>query len=140
MGVEDSILPLVAGILPALYIKENTMSVILVMFLMHFLADFPLQGPFLANNKAKSKYLLLVHSFIWAMLVCIPLVTIGTYKTWMLVFLFVTHILIDYWKCTTFRDEFSVRRVLGISISGRQAFLIDQLLHAGTILIVVAFM
>jgi len=33
---------------------------------LHFIADFPLQGEFLANMKGKFDYLLFSHAFMWS--------------------------------------------------------------------------
>lgn len=65
---------------------------------LHFVADFPLQGDFLANNKGKYDYLLLVHSAIWAGTISIGLYLTGDFALWKAAFLLVGHFLIDRWK------------------------------------------
>jgi hypothetical protein len=66
----------------------------------HCLADYPLQGDFLANMKGKNKFLLIIHCFIWAGMIygAANFLGITQNPSWF-VFLFMGHYLIDLWKC-----------------------------------------
>jgi hypothetical protein len=113
-----------------------SLEAIIAVFLAHFLADYPLQGDFLATWKSKSVYILMVHSFIWAGLVSMALVVFGLFAPWQFVFLFAGHYLIDGWKCITFKSPEDKQKTFGITMTGMQAFFIDQTLHAIQLLVV----
>jgi hypothetical protein len=106
------------------------LTAIIVVFLAHFLADYPLQGDFLATWKSKSYYILFVHSFIWASLVSLALISFGLYAPWKFLVLLIPHAIIDGWKCRTFKSPEDRQKTLGITMNGMQAFFIDQALHA----------
>lgn len=71
----------------------------LFLLLAHYLADFPLQGEFLANMKGKNGYLLMCHVLIYSLTVGAFLHFLGLYADWKLFALIISHTLIDYWKC-----------------------------------------
>jgi hypothetical protein len=71
----------------------------------HFVADFPLQGDFLAMGKGKHWYLMLVHCAIWTGSCCIPLVVFDAFAWWKVGMFFVGHVVCDFWKCGWPRDE-----------------------------------
>lgn len=109
------------------------LEAIMVVFLAHFLADYPLQGFFLAEWKSKSWYILFIHCFIWSGLVAVGLMVCGVYAPWKFVFLLVGHFGIDAWKCRTWKTPEEKQPVLikwGPKITGMQAFMADQTLHA----------
>jgi len=64
----------------------------------HYLADFPLQGDFIAANKGKRWYLLAAHCAIWTGIVSMPLALLGGWAWWKIAMLFVGHYLCDRWK------------------------------------------
>lgn len=66
--------------------------------ILHFIADFPLQGEFLANMKGKYDYLLFAHSVIWAGIISFGLNYYGMLENWHFAFLLVGHFIIDRWK------------------------------------------
>lgn len=112
------------------------LTAIIVVFLAHFIADYPLQGFFLAEWKSKSWYILFVHSFIWAGLVSCGLAAFGLYAAWKFFFLLIGHFVIDGWKCRTFETPEHRVKTLGVVITGLQAFFIDQTLHVLQLLVV----
>lgn len=73
---------------------------IVLLVTLHCLADYPLQGDFLANFKGKNRFLLFIHSFIWAGMIYMGLHHLGfANETWHFPFLLGAHYLIDDWKC-----------------------------------------
>lgn len=80
---------------------------VFIVFAMHCIADFPMQGEYLANAKLKSIYVLLCHCAIYTLLMAIGLggiaYTHGIAKdvnwSFVLMLLFYSHFAIDYVKC-----------------------------------------
>lgn len=106
------------------------MKQLLFLIYMHYLGDYPLQGDFLGQFKAKYNYLLFVHSLIWTGTVCIGLELLGLFSVWKLIFLFIGHFYIDRWKCRhKQKEKFGLTKLLWI----------DQFLHFIQILIVWRF-
>lgn len=66
--------------------------------LAHLLYDFHWQGPFVADMKGKSLFILFVHAGTWALLLWFVLWAFGFMAWWPLPFLFITHATTDYWK------------------------------------------
>lgn len=95
------------------------------LLLVHLLYDFHWQGPFIAEMKAKSWFLLGVHSLTWALLLGAVLWHTGGLSWWTVPFLAVTHFAIDAWKA-----RYTELPSLGL------ALWIDQVLHLVTMLIV----
>jgi hypothetical protein len=96
-----------------------------------FIADFMLQSDKMVKGKAQLKNLLL-HSGIYGFVTLLASIDI---LTWNLVigvlFLVLTHIVIDYWKAILVKKFKSINWFL---------FLIDQIIHVFFILIVVAWL
>lgn len=71
-----------------------------LMLLAHLLYDFHWQGPFIAENKGKRPFLLIIHALTWAIFVGLPLyfAKVPLFIPWVCV-LFTTHFFIDNWKC-----------------------------------------
>ena len=95
------------------------------LLLAHYLADFPLQGDFLANFKSKNNYLLMCHVIIYSLTVGVFLDYLGLYVTWKLILLIISHTFIDYWKCHYASKETALTTSLYI----------DQALHLIVLLI-----
>ena len=75
------------------------MLFIYVVLFSHALADYPLQGNFLAQGKNESKYLLLMHCLIYTGVVVSTLaVVFGFFSHTFVLVLFVSHVLTDYAK------------------------------------------
>ena len=66
--------------------------------LAHYIADFSLQGQFLATYKGKYDYLLFVHCFIWTGVLSLVLQYLGIFALWKMMYLFLGHWLTDRWK------------------------------------------
>ena len=92
---------------------------LLTLFYLHFIADFPLQGEFLANFKGKNDYILFSHCVIWSGSISIGLFILGLFAPWKLVMLLVGHFIIDRWKARKIDKTFSLTKDLYI----------DQFLH-----------
>ena len=96
-----------------------------ILFWLHFIADFPLQGEFLANFKGKYDYLLFAHSVIWTGTITAGLFLTGNYDLWKVAMLFVGHFIIDRWKA---RKEDKSKALTDDLWK-------DQLLHFGQLLL-----
>lgn len=92
---------------------------------LHALADYPLQGDFLAQFKGKNWIAMTAHCLIWSGVIYIGLRSYGVAEDWHIPFLFFGHMAIDKWKCSR-------------SGNGKELtsdLLIDQLLHFAQIAI-----
>lgn len=75
------------------------MENLLILYVTNLILDYPLQGTFLAEYKAKNNYILFVHCAIWALGLSVVLMLLGLFAWWKVIMLLVGHIVIDYWKC-----------------------------------------
>lgn len=75
------------------------MENLLILYVANLILDYPLQGTFLAEYKAKNNYILFVHCAIWALGLSVVLIPLGLFAWWKVVMLLIGHIAIDYWKC-----------------------------------------
>jgi hypothetical protein len=91
----------------------------LYLLLAHYLADFPLQGDFLANMKGKNWYLLMAHVLIYSLTIGAFMHALGIYATWKLFVVAISHVFVDYWKCNYAPKETALTTSLYI----------DQALH-----------
>jgi hypothetical protein len=78
---------------------------IIMMLGAHYIADFPLQGSYLADNKGKRWYILMAHAFIYATTIAIALMFLGKYSEWKWFVIFGVHFLTDKWKSSQPKDE-----------------------------------
>lgn len=74
--------------------------IIITLITVHCIADYPLQGDFLANIKGKNFFLLMVHSWIWSGLIWISGTMFFIANITDFLVLLVGHMLIDKWKCS----------------------------------------
>ena len=81
---------------------------ILLLFALHCIGDYPLQGDFIAVNKGKNRYVLCVHCAIYTLCILVGFLVIALIEGYKIEFgpvisavviLFLTHMLIDKWKC-----------------------------------------
>ena len=86
---------------------------------LHALADYPLQGDFLATFKGKNWIAMVAHCLIWTLFIYAGFWMFNIAQDWMLPFLFFGHMAIDKWKCSRSGNG----KELGSDL------LIDQLLH-----------
>ncbi|MGV4321213.1 DUF3307 domain-containing protein [Bacillus mojavensis] len=71
----------------------------LILLFAHLLADYPLQGDFLATMKGKNVIALLTHAGIWTGTICTALWLMGLPVTLIdVAWLFVVHAVADYMK------------------------------------------
>ena len=68
-------------------------NIIIKMIFCHLVGDYVLQSDFIAKTKGQNWYHLFVHCFLY----CLPFyIVFGS--TWQLLFIFVTHLLVDQLK------------------------------------------
>jgi len=72
---------------------------IISLITIHLLADYPLQGDFLAKAKSSNTFLLYVHSFMWAGMIYWGLDYYGLASPYEYLYLGFVHANIDKWKC-----------------------------------------
>jgi len=85
--------------------------------LAHYIADYPLQGEFLAQTKGKYWYNLFVHSMIYSLSVCLCLKLLGVFVIWKFVVLLISHLIIDYIKSNAKNKEKALTSYLYIDQS-----------------------
>lgn len=95
------------------------MEKILWIILAHYIADYPLQGDFLAQTKGKYWYSLLAHSVIYGLTIALALKLLGLFAIWKAIVLIISHMVIDYKKATAKNKEKALTTYLYI----------DQALH-----------
>ena len=96
-----------------------TLPHIYLFLTLHAIADYPLQGDFLAKFKGTNWIAMIAHCLIWSGVIWIALYLTTDSKNWEFPFLFFGHMLIDKWKCSR-------------SGNGKELtsdLLIDQILH-----------
>lgn len=86
------------------------------LIVLHYLGDYPLQGTYLAMNKAHDDYLLFAHSMIWAGLICAGLYYFNMLESWKVIYLVVGHFAIDKAKCNIENPKYTDQ-------------MLDQMLH-----------
>lgn len=95
------------------------------MIVLHYIADFPLQGQFLAEMKGKYDYLLFCHAMIWGGVISAGLLQLGFFAPWKAVMLVVGHFIIDRWKARKADKTYALTKDLWV----------DQFLHTVQIFI-----
>ena len=97
------------------------MKELFILYVANLIFDYPLQGDFLANFKAKNNYILFVHCVIWGGGISICLMQLGLFEWWKVLMLIGGHLLIDTWKCRGYAKK--------MKISDWNSLYIDQFLH-----------
>ncbi|OLS39138.1 DUF3307 domain-containing protein [Bacillus sp. MRMR6] len=98
---------------------------LLILMFAHLLADYPLQGEFLANMKGKNLIVLISHAGIWTGCIAIAGYLIGFDISYLdIALLFVVHAVADYLKATNKLWYKNLDSLKG-------GLLIDQLIHLG---------
>ncbi len=77
----------------------NFINCVFLLATLHCVADYPLQGDFLANFKGKNNFILFVHSIIWSGVLWSGLFFLGRESVLIFPFLLIGHFFIDKWKC-----------------------------------------
>lgn len=91
----------------------------LLLFAIHCLADFPLQGEYLERNKRKSLYLLVCHCILYAFIVWVGFCIItgvrfaDYFSRVIFLIIFISHVLIDFGKCYAM-NSLIIERLNGI--------------------------
>lgn len=109
-----------------------TMAFLILVFA-HLLADYPLQGDFLANMKGKNFIVLASHAGIWTGTICTTLWLIGLPVTLIdIAWLFIVHAIADYLKA---KPSWFYKKLnpLGAGLA------IDQLIHIVQIIILLGY-
>lgn len=105
----------------------------LVLLFAHLLADYPLQGDFLANMKGKNKIVLVTHAAIWTGTISVAFFLLGfTVTIPMILSLFIVHAIADHMKAAKV-GFYKKLDPLGAGLA------IDQLIHVGQILSLLIF-
>ena len=103
------------------------MENLLILYVANLILDYPLQGTFLAEYKAKNNYILFVHCAIWALGLSVVLIPLGLFAWWKVVMLLIGHIVIDYWKCRGLYKKWNIKDWTSLYI--------DQSLHVVQVLL-----
>ena len=84
----------------------NGFELFIFMVFAHLLADWTLQTPIQANNKATNWYIMGLHCFVWTTAVFVPLMLVG-YHIVPIAFLlmWLIHYFVDTWKCLIVWDH-----------------------------------
>jgi len=103
----------------------------LILLFAHLLADYPLQGDFLALNKGKNPMALFAHAGIWTGVIAITASYIG-YDIDILdvIFLFLVHAILDYAKA----NKLCIYSKLDPL---KEGLLLDQFLHVIQIILLI---
>ena len=126
------------------------MKELLILYVANLILDYPLQGTFLAEYKAKNNYILFVHCAIWAFGLSVVLMPLGLFAWWKVIMLLIGHIAIDYWKCRGLYKKWPTKFVTRYVNTGNDvghifykkpiisdwtSLYIDQSLHVGQVLL-----
>ena len=95
------------------------MNLFFTFLVLHAIAEYPLQGDFLATFKGKNWVAMAAHCLIWSGLIYFGLQYFELAQLWNIPFLFFGHMAIDKWKCSRSGNG----KELGSDL------IIDQLLH-----------
>ncbi|NFT30637.1 DUF3307 domain-containing protein [Clostridium sporogenes] len=105
----------------------------LILLFAHLLADYPLQGDFLANMKGKNLIILATHAGIWTGVICVALWLMSILVTPIdIIWLFVVHAIADYMKAKPL-GFYKKLNPLGIGLA------IDQGIHILQIIILLTY-
>jgi hypothetical protein len=104
----------------------------LILMFAHLLADYPLQGEFLANFKGKNFIVLFSHAGIWTGCIAVAGYLIGFDVGYLdVALLFSVHTIADYLKTA---NKLWYKKLDGL----KGGLLSDQLIHVGQILLFIA--
>ena len=106
---------------------------VLILVFAHLLADYPLQGEFLANMKGKNFIVLFSHAGIWTGVIATATYLIGFDITYFdIASLFVVHAVADYFKAKPIGFYKKLDALKG-------GLLIDQGIHLAQIIVLLAY-
>lgn len=110
-----------------------TIKLFLILYLSHLIADFPLQVPWIARNKGRKAWAIIIHAFVHYGTAALLLAVFATsyLPSWrtngVLAILILSHVALDaakFWLTTNILPDSSV------------LFLLDQFAHLGMIAVV----
>lgn len=111
---------------------EAMILIFLGLVFAHLLADYPLQGDFLANMKGKNHIILVSHAGIWTGCITVAGLLMGLDIGLIdIVLLFVIHTVADWMKAT---NQFYYKKFDAL----KGGLLIDQTIHIVQILVLIA--
>ena len=96
-------------------IAKNPYELVIILVMCHMLGDYVLQIDYIVKTKKENFY----HLFVHCMLYCVPFMFVDGIRSWF-PFLFLTHILIDWWKC---------KMEPTIWFNEKEIYIMDQVLH-----------
>jgi predicted dehydrogenase len=106
---------------------------LLILIFAHLLADYPLQGDFLANFKGKNLIVLFTHAGIWTGTILTAAYLIGINVTiFDVVTLFIVHAVADYAKAKPMGFYKKLDSLKG-------GLLIDQLIHLLQLIVLLTY-
>jgi hypothetical protein len=108
---------------------DNTLLLFGALMLVHLLYDFHWQGDFIGVLKSDYDFLLHVHCLTWTLCISAVLYYFGVFAIGKFLFLYITHFIIDYWKC----------RLCPVEAKLGWGLWLDQSLHLFTLIVVVLF-
>ena len=77
----------------------DQLTILIFVLFAHYVADFSLQNPFMAEYKSKFWYVMVAHCMVYTGVICATLLFFGIFALWMVPFLFIGHFVMDEWKC-----------------------------------------
>src|SRR5574344_1639132 len=107
-----------------------------ILFVGHCIGDYPLQGEFLSKYKSKNNFILAIHCALYTMSILVALLftnssgDIYNYRTWVIGIIFISHFIIDKWKCikiTELETQTISKDIKDKSLL--KYYYIDQVLH-----------
>ena len=74
---------------------------LVVLLTAHLLGDFVLQNDFLAKNKGNNIFIMCIHCYLWSIAIFVGFIILNlNIGLLTFLFLFITHFIIDQWKCS----------------------------------------
>lgn len=105
------------------------MSKILFVLMAHMTGDYFFQSDYLAMNKGKDNYILLVHSVLYTVGVALVAYIMGVeLSVWQMAVLSGLHFPIDYVKA---------RGITPKKLGNKKSLILDQILHYATLLLII---
>jgi len=95
----------------------DSINVLLGLITAHVFGDYAFQTAYIAEDKKRNFYHLLVHCWIYTACFGILLAVLNKFNFGIVSFIFVSHVIVDYLKC---KIENKI---------GSKAYVLDQVLH-----------
>lgn len=111
--------------------RWSNMELIFLLISAHIFGDYVFQNEYIATTKGKNYYHLFVHCFIYTFCFWCVFFSFNKVELTLLLFVFVSHFIIDFLKCRLNEKNSDKSRVY---------YAIDQLLHYLVIAILVCLL